>query len=139
MKTPHVVALLFALGVAVVLINQRADSQNPNSRRSTPISTELAYTAITATGATAANTLYTFTQDCALVSFENTTGVEVSALIGASGATGSAQTKKRLPAQSFRVFDLVTNYVRWGGDLQVKVFAPTLPTGGVVELLCNPQ
>lgn len=142
MKTPHVVALLFAIVAAVVFVNQRSDAQNPQSRRVQPLSAELAYGSITATGQTGANTLYTLTEDCSIVSFENTTNQDVIALIGPTGATGSAQTKKRVPTQSARTFDLVANYTRWAAGSVVKVYAPTAPTGpanSTFEIFCNPQ
>ncbi len=119
---------------AVVLINTRLDAQNPNSRRVTPISAELAYGAMGVTGATGASgavTLYTLTEDCGILSFENTTNVEIDLLIGS--------TKKRIPATSFRVYDLVTNYTRWASGTVLKVFAPTAPSSGYFEVLCNPQ
>lgn len=135
-------ALTLAIVVGVAWINQRIDAQNPNSRRVQPLSAELAYGAITATGQTNANTLYTLTEDCSIVSFENTTGQNVYALIGPSGATGSAQTKKLIPTQSARTFDLLTNYTRWASGSVIKVYAPVAPTGpanSVFEVFCNPQ
>lgn len=134
MKPRDYLAIVFVLVAAVVFINQRSDAQNPNSRRVTPISTELSAVAMGVTGATGisgAVTLYTLTEDCGILSFENTTGVEVDLLIGS--------TKKRVPAQSFRVYDLVANYTRWASGTVLKVFAPTAPTGGTFEVLCNPQ
>lgn len=139
--------LALALVVACVVYGSayfgtRADAQNPNSRRVQPLSAELAYSSITATGQTNANTLYTLTEDCGIVSFENTTGQDVYALIGPSGATGSAQTKKRVPTQTARTFDLVTNFTRWASGSVVKVYAPVAPTGpanSTFEIFCNPQ
>ncbi len=135
MKEKLLAAAIVVFVVACfAFINNRLDAQNPLSRRVTPISTELAYTAIAVTGATGASgavTLYTLTEDCGILSFENTTGVEVDVLIGS--------TKKRVPATSFRVYDLVTNYTRWASGTILKVFAPVAPTGGVFEVLCNPQ
>lgn len=141
-KRDKIFAALAAFGyfaIVAFFYAGKVDAQNPLSRRVTPISTELAYTAITATGPSAATTLYTLTEDCGILSFENTTNQEIDVLMGPSGG---AQVKKRVPAQSFRVYDLVTNYTRWSSGTVLKVFAPTAPTGpsnAVFEVLCNPQ
>lgn len=124
-----VIAAAFAsLSIAYVSSLQ---AQSPYTHRTTPVSAELAFGAITGTNAGTANTLYTLLADCSIAAFENTTDKEISVLIGS--------TKKRVPTGVVRSYDLGAGNTRIASGTVIKVFASAAsPTSGNFEFFCQP-
>ncbi len=127
-------AFTFAIFLAP---ESRVEAQSANNTARNPLSYELLYSSITATGSVGATGLATTTTPCAVVSFTNTTNVEIDTLIGPSGAV---TTKHRVPAGAFHEYNLGAAETRWPTATIVKVYSggTTGPTGGAFEFLCQP-
>lgn len=139
MKLPALLlSTSFAVFVAVLglAIVSTSDAQSPYNSRRTFFGAELLAAAITATGPTGASgasgiLLTTLASDCSIASFENTTAIEIDALIGAQ--------KKRVPAGQFRQFPLGAANSRWAAGTVIKVYGNGVaPTGGAFEFTCQP-
>lgn len=99
------------------------------TKRTIPESSELAFGAITGTSAGTANAVLTLVNDAVNIGFENTTDVQLV-------VTLDGVQKKRVPAGSFRVFDLGTNGSRLAAGTVVGVFrAAGAPTSGTFEVV----
>jgi hypothetical protein len=114
----------------------KVEAQTAYNTARNPLSYELAFGAIAGTGAAGATGLVTTTTPCAVVSFTNTTNVEIDALIGPSGAV---TTKHRVPTMQHHEYNLGAANTRWPTATVVKVFGNgTAPGSGAFEMLCQP-
>ncbi len=114
----------------------KVEAQTAYNTARNPLSYELAFGSIAATGPTGATGLVTTTTPCAIVSFMNTTNVEIDALIGPSGAV---TTKHRVPTGAFHQYNLGAAETRWPTATVVKIYGNgTAPGSGAFEMLCQP-
>lgn len=91
---------------------------------------QVAAAGVTGTTSGGANTVLTTTTPSVLVAIENTTDAEVMITKGAADF-------KRVPAGSFRVFDLKTNGAGFSAGVW-GVYQIGTPSSGVVEIVAIP-
>jgi hypothetical protein len=92
---------------------------------------ELAAAALSATTAGTAHAVLTTTKDSVLVSIENTTDAELM-------VTRDGVDFKRMPAGSFRVFDVKADGVAFGPYVW-GVYEIGNPTSGFIEIVALPH
>lgn len=126
------IGFIFALLVVVYAIAGRAIAFDPYASATVPVSGEIAAASITATTATGATGVLTLGKAATYCGFENTTPNELQITIG-------GVKFKRMPAFSFRTFDIGSNSGYLKGGTVIGVFASTgTPASGVIEAVCNP-
>ncbi len=102
----------------------------PGHTRIVPERGSVAAASITASTAGTAITVVTTTKDTVMVAIENTTDVELM-------VTRNGADFKRVPAGSFRVFDLATSGVAFGPYIW-GIYRIGTPATGVIEILAFP-
>jgi uncharacterized membrane protein YtjA (UPF0391 family) len=124
--------LLLACAAGIGVIAAVADAGGVDSQAIvTPNRGELGFAGITGTTAGIANTALTTTTPSIVVSFENTTNVELMVTRGNTDF-------KRLPASSFRVFDLKSNGTGFAAGTWKVYYTGSAPASGNLEVIAIP-
>lgn len=123
---------VLTLGFAAFHMLGTADAQGIGAHtRVTPDRGDLLYSGITGTTGGSANTVVTTTKDTVILAIENATDKEVM-------VTNGSTDLKRMPANTFRQFDMAASGVSFGGQTYKAYYTGAAGTTGHLEILALP-